>query len=52
MLMYGIIRLILLLAAHCLKSLSWAAFYVIFALIAALFTVDPIGLWITGRKDP
>ena len=50
MVMYSIIRLILLVGAHCLKSLTWAAYYVIFALIAAIFVVDPVGLWLTGRS--
>lgn len=47
--MFSIIRVLLLLGAHCLKNITWAAYYTIFALIAALFAVDPVGLWITGR---
>lgn len=30
--------------------MSWAAYYTVFALIAALYLFDPVGLWITGRR--
>lgn len=50
LIMFSFLRLILLIGAHCLKNITWAAYYTIFALIAALFAVDPVGLWISGRK--
>lgn len=48
--MFNILRIILLIGAHCLKSMSWAAYYTVFAFIAALYIFDPVGLWITGRS--
>lgn len=47
--MFNFLRLILLAGAHCLKNITWAAYYTIFALIAALYVFDPVGLWLTGR---
>jgi hypothetical protein len=34
-----------------LQSTSWMVQYIIFALICALLSFDPVGLWITGRKS-
>lgn len=45
----NIIQIIMLIVAQCLKSVSWAAFFAIFAFINALFVFDPVGLWIIGR---
>jgi hypothetical protein len=42
--------MVFLIGAHCLKNVTWAAYYTIFALIAALYVFDPVGLWITGSK--
>jgi hypothetical protein len=49
--MLNIMRILLLLGAHCLKNITWAAYYTIFALITAFLVVDPVGLWITGRTQ-
>jgi hypothetical protein len=46
---FGMIRILLLVGAHCLKNIAWAAYYTVFALIATLYVFDPVGLWITGR---
>ena len=45
-----VLRLMLLLAGYCCESSSWAALYSVFALIAGLFSLDPVGLFVTGRK--
>jgi hypothetical protein len=50
LIMFSFLRLLLLVGAHCLKNIAWAAYYAIFALIAALYVFDPVGLWLTGRK--
>jgi flagellar biosynthesis protein FliP len=47
---FNILRILLLVGAHCLKNIAWAAYYTAFALITALYVFDPVGLWITGRK--
>jgi len=49
--MFSILRVLFLVGAHCLKNITWAAYYTIFALIAALYVFDPVGLWITGSKN-
>lgn len=49
--MYSLLRVILLVASHCMRSAAWAAYYTIFALITAFYVFDPVGLWITGRKS-
>lgn len=51
-LMMNLMRILLLVGAHCLKSISWAAYYALFAFITALYIFDPVGLWITGRTSP
>ena len=48
--MFSLMRLILIIGAHCLKNVTWAAYYTIFALVAALYVFDPVGLWISGRS--
>lgn len=48
--MFNILRIIMLAGAKCLQSTSWMVQYIIFALICALLSFDPVGLWITGRK--
>lgn len=48
--MTNVLRLLLLIAAHCMKSVTFAAYYAMFALFTALYIFDPVGLWITGRK--
>jgi hypothetical protein len=50
LIMFSFLRLLLLVGAHCLKNIAWAAYYAIFALIATLYVFDPVGLWLTGRK--
>jgi hypothetical protein len=47
--MFNIIRIISLIGAKCMNSLAWIVQYIIFALICALYSFDPVGLWITGR---
>lgn len=49
--MLNVMRILLLLGAHCLKNVTWAAYYTIFALIAGLFAFDPVGLWISGHGE-
>lgn len=46
-----IIRVLMLVVAHCLKGISWAAFYCVFAFLGTLYLFDPVGLWITGRSN-
>jgi hypothetical protein len=46
----NLLRILLLVGAHCMKNVAWAAYYAIFALIATIYVFDPVGLWITGRK--
>jgi len=48
--MFNILRIIMLAGAKCLQSTSWMVQYIIFALICALLSFDPVGLWMTGRK--
>jgi hypothetical protein len=48
--MFNILRIIMLTAAQCLKSTSWMLQYVIFAIICALLSFDPVGLWVSGRR--
>ena len=50
--MFNIIRILSLLGAKCMTSVIWVIQYIIFALISALYSFDPVGLWITGRKYP
>lgn len=47
----NLLRILLLVGAHCMKNVAWAAYYAIFALIATVYVFDPVGLWITGRKN-
>ena len=47
--MFNIIRLLSLLGAKCMDVVTWVVLYIIYALISALYSFDPVGLWITGR---
>ena len=47
--MFNIIRIISLIGAKCMNALAWVVQYIIFALICALYSFSPVGLWITGR---
>ena len=49
---FNIIRILCLLGAKCMQSVSWVVQYIIFAFICALYSFDPVGLWITGRTYP
>jgi hypothetical protein len=40
----------MLVAAFACKTASWAAYYAIFSLIAALYAFDPVGLNLSGRN--
>jgi hypothetical protein len=44
-------RLILLCAAYFCVNQNFAVFYSLFALFGALYLVDPVGLFITGRTS-
>lgn len=44
-----IFRLILLLVANCCEQSTYASLYAVFALIAALYHIDPVGLFVIGR---
>ena len=48
--MFNIIRILSLIGAKCMSSIIWIIEYIIFALISALYSFDPVGLWITGRS--
>ena len=48
--MFNLIRILSLLGAKCMTSIIWVLEYIIFALISALYSFDPVGLWITGRN--
>lgn len=50
--MMFIIRIALVTAAFCCESVSWSSLYSVFALLSALYSLDPVGLFITGRKYP
>ena len=47
--MFNFLRIIMLAGAKCMQSTSWMVQYIIFALICALLSFDPVGLWISGR---
>ena len=47
--MFNIIRLLSLIGAKCMDVVAWVILYIIYALISALYSFDPVGLWITGR---
>jgi len=47
--MFNIIRLLSLIGAKCMDVVTWVVLYIIYALISALYSFDPVGLWITGR---
>ena len=49
--MFNIIRIFSLIGAKCMNTAIWVIQYIIFALICALYSFDPIGLWMTGRKN-
>jgi hypothetical protein len=51
LIMFNILRIILLIAAHCSSRILLVAYYTLFALIASLYIFDPVGLWIIGRKN-
>lgn len=46
---FNILRIIMLVGARCMESISWIVQYIIFAIICALYSFDPVGLWVTGR---
>lgn len=42
----------MLIGAKCMESISWVVQYIIFAIICALYSFDPVGLWLIGRTTP
>ena len=48
--MMSFLRIMLLLAAYCCESVSWGALYSVFALLSAMYSFNPVGLFLTGRK--
>lgn len=47
---FNILRIVMLVGSKCMESISWLIQYIIFVIICALFSFDPVGLWITGRN--
>lgn len=45
-----VFRILLLCAAYYCINQSFAVFYSVFALIASFYLIDPIGLFLSGRK--
>ena len=50
LIMFNLIRLLSLIGAKCMNTVIWVIQYIIFALICALYSFDPVGLWMSGRN--
>ena len=48
--MMFLLRILLLVVAHCCLNSSFAALYSVFALISGLYCFGPVGLFIVGRN--